>query len=369
MKVAQKTAIRRHLHRPTSCCVRGVVLSRHLLAFLTVAALAGTALGCHGPVTVPPAPPPAVVTLTTHAEDMPLLTRRGSVTTGSRVRLGFNAAGVLSSMKVKAGDAVKQGQVLARLKDGGASAQLAAANANRRRAVRDLGSASTLVGSGSAPEFQRDDARTAVDVASANANLAATYVSDRRLTAPIAGTVVQRLAEPGEAVGPGKPVLMIDETGRLVVKLGVTEREVSLLAVNQPTLLTVDGSKIPLQARVTSIGPAPLDDGLYAIEITPLDVHAAGLRPGALVSATFQPTARLRMIKLPLDAIVHRDGKNLVFVIRRNAADPKVASRELAIAREDGRDVYVAAGLVEGEQVVREAAEFLHDGQSVHALD
>ena len=346
-----------------------MVLSRSLAPLLVLATLATTALGCHAPATVAPPPPPAVVTLTAHAEDMPLLSRRGSVTTGSRVRLGFNAAGVLSSMKVKAGDVVKEGQVLARLKDGGASAQLAAAQASRKRAVRDLGTASSLVSEGSAPSFQRDDARTAVDVASANANLAATYVSDRRLLAPIAGTVVQRLAEPGEAVGPGKPVLMLDETGRLVVKLGVTEREVSLLAVNQPTLLAVDGSKVPLQARVTSIGPAPLDDGLYAIEVTPVDAHAAGLRPGTLVSATFQPIVKRRAIKLPLDAIVHRDGKNLVFVIRKNLAEPKVAARELAIAREDGRDVYVASGLAEGEQIVREAAEFLHDGQSVRALD
>jgi RND family efflux transporter MFP subunit len=331
------------------------------IAFLL--ALAG--IGCHGQAAVAPPPPPAVVTMTAHAEDMPLLTRRGSVTTGSRVRLGFNAAGVLSSMKVKAGDSVKEGQVLARLKDGGASAQLAAAQASRKRALRDLGTASSLAKNGSVPELEKEDARTAADVANANASLAATYVSDRRLTAPISGTVVQRLAEPGEAVGPGKPVLVLDETGRIVVKLGVTEREVGLLKAGQPVVLAVDGGGAPLAAKVTSIGPAPLDDGLYAIEVTPADPHAPGLRPGALVTATFQPIVQQRTVKLPLDAIVRRDGKSFVYVVAKNV----VASRELAIAREDGRDVYVAAGLADGEHLVREAAEFLHDGQAVRALD
>jgi RND family efflux transporter MFP subunit len=336
-----------------------------LLPVVTFFALATTA-GCRRAAPVPPPPVPAVVTTTVRAEPAPPLSRRGAVATGARLRLGFNAAGVIATMKVKTGDSVRQGQLIAKLKDGGASATLQASQATQSRALRDYGAASKLAGTGAVAPAQKDDAKSALDVARANASLAAELVAQRQLVSPISGTVVSRLAEPGEAVAPGMPVVVIDDTKRLVVKVAVNERELPRLKPNQTASVVVDDLGKAIPAVVSSIALAPLEDGLYPVEVSPKVDEASTLRPGTLTTVRFDESSRETSITIPLDALVHRNGKTFVFVV---AEGTKVRMRELTVARAENKDVAVRTGLTGGERIVREGAEFLEDGQIVRVID
>jgi RND family efflux transporter MFP subunit len=345
-------------------------MMRRLITSLTLAgALTGVA-ACHSkPESPPPPPSPAVLTTIVHARPEPALTRRGAVTAGARLRLGFNAAGVIATLAPKTGDVVKKGQLLARLKDGDAAAALQAAEASRGRALRDFGVADTLVSSGALSAHQREDARSALQVADANASFAAESFGQRRLVAPITGTVLQRLAEPGEAVGPGMPVLVLEDTQRLVVKVGVNERELGRIAPNQAASLVTDGGQAPLSATVTSIAPAPGEDGLYAIEVSPARGLKSPLRPGTLLTVRFEEERTEPSVRVPLDALVHREDKAFVFLVAGAAADAKAIMREVAIDRADGKDVLVRSQLKDGDRIIREGAYFLQDGQTVRLLD
>ncbi len=355
-------------HRPifVLACVR---------ALACTLALGVLASACRKAEDVPPPPSPAVLTQTIHSRQEPALTRRGSVVSGARLKLGFNAPGVVGVMKVKTGDVVKKGQLLARLRDADAAAALRAARATSLRAQRDFRAADTLATAGAVPENQREDARSALHVAEANASLAAETFGQRELVAPIAGTVLQRLAEPGEAVGPGLPVLVLEDTQRLVVEVGVNERELSRIAVRKPCHLVLDGTGAEVAAAVTSIAPAPGDDGLYAIEVAPAGAAPAlataplAFRPGTLLTVRFDDADAASAVRVPIDALVHRLEKTWVFVIGGVANDPHARMREINVERADGKDVLVRNGLKEGDRIVREGAQFLLDDQKVRLLD
>lgn len=317
---------------------------------------------------VPPPPIPTVLTATVQSAPEPPLVRRGAVTTGARLRLGFNAPGVIASIKVKTGDVVRKGQLLARLEDGGASAALSAAQAAQERAVRNEKAASALVDVGSLAAVHRDDATTALQVASAHTSLAAESASQRRLFSPASGTVLQRLAEPGEAALPGMPILVIDDVHRLVVKVGVTEGELGRVTTGQRATLVRDGTEASIAGVVSSISPSPLEDGLYPIEVSVTD-STPSLRPGTLLTVKLDAPGKGPQIRVPFDALVHRDGKTWVFVVSGAPAEPTAHMRELTVDTSDGRDVRVRTGLNEGERIVREGAQFLEDGQAVRLLD
>lgn len=321
------------------------------LGFLLVAS------GCQKAPEAPPLPSPSVLTTVVHARSESSLERRGAVTAGARLRLGFNAAGVISRIGVKTGDVVSGGQLLAQLKDTDALAALQAAQAVRTRAQRDFRAADVLAESGAAPPMQRDQAQSALQVAEANAALAAEAVMQRRLVSPIAGTVLQRLAEPGEAVAPGIPVLVVEGTRSLVIKVGITERELARVRPGQAATL-VDGER-SFAASVTSLAPAPGEDGLYAVEVTPQ--KKLPLVPGALVTVRFDGQPGPPILRVPLDAIVHRDDKSWVFVVDGG----QVRLREVTVDRWEGKDGLVHAALRDGDQIVREGGTFLEDGQRV----
>jgi HlyD family secretion protein len=117
--------------------------------------------------------------------------------------------------------------------------------------------------------------------------------------------------------------------------------------------------------QVASIGPAPLDDGLYPVEVT-LTRPAANLREGMLLTASFLAPAATKAIQIPVDAVVERDGRSYVFIV---GSDSRLALREVQLGSADLAKVTVASGLRDGDHIVREGGDFLRDGDTVRVTD
>jgi len=164
------------------------------------------------------------------------------------------------------------------------------------------------------------------------------------------------------------PVLVIEGTGRLVVKVGITERELARIKPNQAATLVADGAASEIPAVVSSIAPAPGDDGLYAVEVAPATGREQTLHPGMLITVRFAEASSRFTVPVPLDAIVHRQDKAWVFVVAGVAPEATAHLREVEVERWDGKDGLVRSSLKDGERIVREGAYFLLDGQNVRIL-
>lgn len=169
----------------------------------------------------------------------------------------------------------------------GAEAELAAATAELTRAVLELGriremasrdvvsqqdldnavsaervarsrslaaeEAVRLLRAGSRPERI---AGASAELASARAALAQieARAADLVLLAPVAGIVLSRNAEPGEALAANVPVVTIGETARPYVRVFVPQSLAATLSVGRPaTIVTGDGRSI--EGRVVAINP------------------------------------------------------------------------------------------------------------------
>jgi hypothetical protein len=182
--------------------------------------------------------------------------------------------------------------------------------------------------------------------------------------------VFARLAEPGETVGPGTPVLVIDSTEHLVVRAGATEQERNQLSLGQAAAFLLS-DYTSAAGRVTSLATTPnTDDGLYTVEVTPDPSRRLTLLPGALVRLQFANNhSGQNAIRIPLDALVHRRDQDFVFVIQTAAAGPFVNLRPITVARVSGTEVIVQVGLTGAERIVAEGAYFLQDNQAVRILE
>jgi RND family efflux transporter MFP subunit len=319
-----------------------------------------------------PPPPPTVRTSVVSASAEPPLAVRGPVVAGSRLRLGFKTPGVVKAILVKDGEAVRKGQVLARLDSADASANARAAQAVRDRAKREWQRSVKLADEGALASSSREDAKSTLDGAEASLAVAWEALKGMQLTSPVSGTVFKRMAEPGETVGAGAPVLIVDETQRPVVKLGVTDRDLKRLKKDLTATLIAEDTGASLRGVISTLSATPDSaDGLYAVEVTP-SARGAGkpggkveesLRLGTLVTVQFE-TATQQAIRIPLEALVHRNDKEWVFVVE-NAPAPIARIRAVGIGRSEGRDVVVSKGLTGGERIITEGAYFLLDGQTV----
>ncbi|HSD53983.1 MAG TPA: HlyD family efflux transporter periplasmic adaptor subunit [Burkholderiales bacterium] len=91
-------------------------------------------------------------------------------------------------------------------------------------------------------------------------------LADTRLVAPIDGTVMSRLAEPGELVPPGRPIATLVDLGALYARVYIPEREIAKVRLGNPARLYADAfPERPFAGKVVEIAERA--------EFTPKDAH------------------------------------------------------------------------------------------------
>jgi RND family efflux transporter MFP subunit len=292
----------------------------------------------------------------------------GTVATKNGWDLGFKVGGLLAAVEVREGDRVARGQVLARLDPTELAAGVRQAREGLEKARRDADRIETLVAGDSAPRTAADDSRTARAVAEAQLAAAEFNLRHATLVAPDDGWVDLRLAEPGEVVSPGRPVLRVSGVGRgFVVRAALPDRDVLGLRPGTPAAVTLDASAgRPLAARVTEVArSAGRGTGTYQVELA-IDAPAGGaLLSGLTAKVEIARTAAAEGT-VPLSAVVDGDGEaGAVF-----AVDGGVARRiPVRIALLLGERAVVASGLAGVDRVVTDGAPQLSDGARVRVVE
>ncbi len=161
----------------------------------------------------------------------------GQLYPAKALQLGFEVGGRLQVVRVKKGQRVKEGEVLAQLNSEIVDAQVAGAEAALKAAqagatmARDVAERQAkLQGQGSVTELQRltsaaQAEQAEAQVLAAKAQLAQARAARRRhdLRAPFSGTVVDAPEQVGATVAPGSPLFTLEQVDSLLLKTTVAE--------------------------------------------------------------------------------------------------------------------------------------------------
>lgn len=187
---------------------------------------------------------------------------------GDQVMVAAKFGGRIAQLEAREGDTVSAGQVLVRLDDSqvGArvtqaraavtalEAQVRAAASREQQARRDAERFRGLGSEGTVSVSELEQAELAWSLArdqwrqaqaqerNARAALAEaeSVLADLTIRAPIAGTVTARMADLGEVVGAGTPLLTVVDLDRLYLKVYVPEVEIGRLRLGLPARVHID---------------------------------------------------------------------------------------------------------------------------------
>lgn len=281
--------------------------------------------------------------------------------------LGFLSGGMVDRIDVDIGDVVRKGQMLATQTPTTVDAALQQAQEQRAQAQRDRERAAELVQKQLLPRQVLDDATTRLIVAEAQVRSALFAARNARIVAPADGVVRRRLAEPGEVVGAGAPILVVsggDAGWRL--RATVADRDGLRLRVGDHASVRIDaigGRAWP--ATVSRIGgEADAASGGIAVDLAlsgPTGEEAAALRSGLVASARIDASADAGLA-VPTSALVAiEDGRGRVFVVREGRALPI----DLRLGEVGSDHVRVLEGLDADDAVVVEGAAYLAEGTPI----
>lgn len=275
--------------------------------------------------------------------------------------LGTKVMGRVVDVMVREGDRVVAGAVLVRLdardleaRRTQAGAGLKAAEAAHQEAELAVARLRTLFADSAAPRAHLDAAeagftRAGQAVVAARAAVAEVeaVIDYAEVRAPFAGTVVQRLVDPGAFAAPGTPLLRIEDATQLRVIASVPPSGVRGLARGARVEATLEG--VTATGVVEGVVPVA---GASLVDVQVL-VDNAGLAFSSGSAATLAaPGAPRRAILVPEGAVV-RSGDLTGVHVRASGRD---APRWVRLGGSFGGLVEVLSGLTPGDSVVVPAA-------------
>jgi HlyD family secretion protein len=333
-----------------------------------------------------------------------ILNATGRVVAQRRASVSSKGTGRLEWLGVQEGQMVKEGEVIARLENRDvaaqreqAAAQVQAARANLAQGMAELDDAQASLKraqdlarqnfiSGSAldtAEASYNKARAQIDtlkaqigVAEANLRVAGVSYDQTLIRAPFTGIVLTKSANVGDIVTPfssasgttGAVVTMADmET--LEVEADVSEASISKIKIAQPAEIQLDAfPELRMLGEVSRVVPTVDRSKATLLVKVKFVEHDPRVLPDmsakiAFLARALTPEERRSVPALRPDAIVKRDGAEVVFVVDASGAVKPVPVK----AGEKVGDLVRVEGVAPGTKVVANPPERLAAGARVEA--
>ena len=288
----------------------------------------------------------------------------GTLDPGVDVRIKSPIAELIEVVLVKEGQAVKQGQVLARFRSELAEAGALSADAQHRMAVADYERMQNLLKEGAVSQRDVENAETAMRAAQASATQAKQRLHDATVRAPVAGVIAERAVESGDRIKDGDLMFRLVNTAVLEFAAAVPSAYVTNVQAGMPVSLTVTGlSHVTIGGQVSRVN-ATADAATRQVKVYVLVPNADGKLVGGLfASGRIIIRQVASAIVVPQAAVRTADSGTYVLLIEDN----RIARRAVVTGGIDeiGDLIEITQGLSGGETVVIGAAEGLRDGDVV----
>jgi cobalt-zinc-cadmium efflux system membrane fusion protein len=186
------------------------------------------------------------------------------------------------------------------------------------------------------------------------------------IRAPIEGTVVERLINPGQLLQAGSTeAFSIANLSTMWVQTSVFESDLSLVQVGDRAEVTTNASPTPFAGRVTYIA-ALVDPATKATSVRVVVPNTRRLlKKDMYVQVSIQASRERSGILIPVTSVL-RDDDNLpfVFVEATSASGTSFARRQITIGSRVDDRYEVKSGLKSGERIISEGALFVQFAQS-----
>jgi len=224
-------------------------------------------------------------------------------------------AGEVIKLRVREGDRVNKGDVLAQIDPREFQQKLVQAEQQADSARSQIDIAKRQFDNNKALVDQGFISKTALDTSSATlagaqatfnaaqaaADVARKSLEDTFLKAPISGQVSARLVQPGERAAIDSRIIELVDVSQMEVEVALSPSDASQVRVGQTGQLSIEGYEKPVQAKVQRINPS-LQAGSRSVLAYLQITQTSGLRQGLFVQGQIA-TGQLQSLALPLNAI------------------------------------------------------------------
>jgi membrane fusion protein, multidrug efflux system len=289
----------------------------------------------------------------------------GTARANESVDISSKTSNIVTAIRFRDGERVRQGQVLVQLDDATARADVAAAQATLTESESQYNRSRELLNTQALSKSQFDQLEATLKANRARLQAAQARLQDTVIRAPFSGRVGLRRVSVGTLISPGDVITTLDDTS--VIKLDFSVPENFLATLREGLSVRATAPAFPgrsFAGKVASID-SRVDINTRSVTVRALLANEDGaLKAGMFLSVLLSKDERQGMV-IPEEALTPEAEKQFVFIV----ADGKAVRREVRIGGRRPGSVEVLAGLSPGESVVVEGTQKIRDGAAVKATE
>lgn len=291
----------------------------------------------------------------------------GTVEGENAVDISFQVNGNIEQLYAQEGQSVRKGQLLARLNTNSIESMYNAAKATLGQAQDAFNRLSLLYDNNSLPEIKYIEAKTQLEQARANEQIARKSLQDCNLYAPISGVVSQRYQEVGANIAPGAPIYNLVTINSVKIKIAIPENEISAIKIGEACRIKISAlNDTEFEGKILEKGVSanPVSH-TYDIKVQ-VNNSKSQIMPGMVCKAYLinpSGTSDQKSIIVPLKSVqVDFSGKRFVWL---KDEQNKAIYREISQGKLMGNGVVIETGLHEGDNLIVDGYQNISPGVTV----
>jgi RND family efflux transporter MFP subunit len=304
-----------------------------------------------------------------HSNNLKEYIFNGKIKEKSDVMLSFRVGGPLSSMKVKVGDYVKKGDVIATIDKRDYKLQLQSAKARYNQLEGEYSRYKELYKKGKLPANSYEKIESGYLLAKAGYENAVNQLNDTELRTPVSGYIYNKLKDNHETIEAGHPIVSVIDVSNLEVVVNVPASQLINIDKCYKNFVDVKNAGVfDKPVSLLSISEKTGHDELYEVRFLLNNSSENTIRSGMSAKVTLLcEDVGTTNITVPVEAVFHKKGKNLVWVFDMDSS--RVKSREISLKElRTGGKMEVLSGLNMNDVIITAGVNSLVENQQVKPL-
>ena len=290
----------------------------------------------------------------------------GKLAANHSVQIAAEVAGKVQAINLSDNQAVEQGQVLVRLEDAKAKANLAEAKAYLNDERRKLGEYQRLIGKHAITQTEIDAQLASVDIAMARLEAAQADLDYHTLKAPFDGVVGLVDFSLGKLVSVGSELVSLDDLSSMRLDLQIPERYLSQIYMGMPVVASSSAwPGAEFHGQVVAMAPRINPETLNLKVRVNFDNPDHRLRPGMLISARLN-FAPVTQAVVPVQALEYSGTRRFVYVV---GSDNIARRTRVTLGARIDDQVLIDDGLSLGDTIVVKGLVNMRDGIKIEDVE
>lgn len=295
---------------------------------------------------------------------------QGSVQADDLIDVTSETPGRITTLKVKEGDGVRKGQLIASLDLEAMNKQIAELEKSLELANTVFERQSRLWEQNIGSEIQYLEAKNSKERLEKSMETLQFQMTKGNVYAPISGVVERVVLQGGELASPGMPIVQILNTNKLKVVANVPENYLRAVKMGEKVKVNFPALESEQNARVSLIGRTiDPNNRTFAVEAS-IPGATKLIKPNLLAIMLINDYSEENVVTIPVELVQQEvGGKNYVYV-KEKGADGDIAKKVyVETGRSFNNEIVISSGLQGGEELIVEGSRNIANNELIQVIN